>query len=82
MGTIYSWCLLRSKNHEGKKKVGFKPTILQCDFEISIYTSFEKVFPGFVGKNGKEVKLIIVNCLFHFGQCHYSKIVELGFKSR
>ena len=23
-----------------------------------------------------------MNCLFHFGQCHYRKIVELGFKSR
>ena len=49
-----------------------KQEIVMTDFEVAQLNAFKYHFPN--------VKMI--GCFFHFGQCLYRKIVEVGLKSQ
>ena len=52
--------------------LAWKPEFVSLDFEIGAITSFLFCFPT----------IKIIGCWFHFAQCLFRKIVEIGLKTQ
>ena len=70
--TTYHRMILEIKNACMSKSLVFRPDSIIVDFEIGAIGAFVLHFPS----------INVVGCFFHYGQCLYRKLVELGLKSQ